>query len=405
VTADRLEVDVAVVGAGAAGAMAAIAAAEAGAKVALVAGPPGATTLSSGAVDLADAPEGPLERLPEDALARLSDRATELLSSEDGPYGQVGPRPTAVTSLGAARESWLLQRAQLDLARIPRPVIAVVDAGPARRFSASAIARSLARQEGLTAHTIDLKMPAGVDLEHPLLVARRLDDDEGLQGLLGEAIARDVDAAEEVGAVLVPPILGLDRSTEVARRLSEAAGAPVGEVLGSPGDPSGLRLARRLAALVEASGARHVRASVAGADCTEDRVEVLHVQGPEDIETVTAAAFVLATGGLSGGGLVLSERLAEPLLTLPISGLSLPVPANAHGVDPKALFGLDPAGPHQIQRAGVETDGELRPPGFSNVWCAGALLAGADPTVCGSGLGTALITGLLAGEMAARIAK
>jgi glycerol-3-phosphate dehydrogenase subunit B len=119
----------------------------------------------------------------------------------------------------------------------------------------------------------------------------------------------------------------------------------------------------------------------------------------------TADAYVLATGGILGGGIVGSEGdgLAEVVFGLPVAG---PV-ERSDWLRPEFT---DPAG-HPVYRSGVAVDAELRPvdPGGSilrsNLHAAGGILAGADPIAERSVDGIALATGRRAGLLAARSAS
>jgi glycerol-3-phosphate dehydrogenase subunit B len=69
------------------------------------------------------------------------------------------------------------------------------------------------------------------------------------------------------------------------------------------------------------------------------------------------------------------------------------------------------AGPHPLMAAGLRVDASLRPldssghPAWRNLCAAGSVLGGYDYITGRSGLGTALITGWLAGQEASRRAR
>ncbi len=115
----------------------------------------------------------------------------------------------------------------------------------------------------------------------------------------------------------------------------------------------------------------------------------------------TAGTFVIATGGILGGGLVTAEdgSVSEVIADLPVMS-----PLTRSDWFHRDV--LDPAG-HPIYRAGVEVDGAWRPLDSSgevvwdNITVAGGLLAGAEPIREHSLDGVAVATGFLAGRAAA----
>lgn len=436
---DVVKAEVAVIGGGAAGAMAALAAARVdGVGVALVAGRPGATAFSSGAVDLAGdvsftsltpvresmgrliagEPSQPLSRLGQVEGERLAKVVVEVLCVErDGRrlYNSRGLDQThqlAVTALGHLHTCWLSQAGQVNLRGWPGRTVGVAEivgsALPAWMITGLLGRAAAAAKLDAAFEPIDVQLPTWLDPGRPLLIARRLDDDETAVTRVGRAIA---DAVKErpVDVVLVPPWLGLDRTPAVVEALSEAAGVPVLEVLGRPGDPPGLRLHRLLEQATTDAGVEHIAGMAVTLNVSDDRVRSVEVRGGGVEVTLEAGVFVLATGGLAGGGIELGCAPTEVLLDLPLEldGLPLEPPASLYGAERSSFFETFLEASHPLCRAGVPCDTSLRPlrsgePAFSNLFVAGSLLAEHDPTVGRSGLATALITGYRSGELAAR---
>jgi glycerol-3-phosphate dehydrogenase subunit B len=113
----------------------------------------------------------------------------------------------------------------------------------------------------------------------------------------------------------------------------------------------------------------------------------------------TARRWVLATGGVAGGGL-----RAEPTGELCETALGLPVRAPAGRADWFAQRFLAEGG-HPVFSAGVAADSRLRPLDaagrvvYENVAVAGSAIAGFDPIREGCLEGVAVATGFAAGQL------
>jgi glycerol-3-phosphate dehydrogenase subunit B len=119
---------------------------------------------------------------------------------------------------------------------------------------------------------------------------------------------------------------------------------------------------------------------------------------------LTFDAAVLATGRFVGGGIARGARTVETLAGLPVSDGRSPLPDASGSV---AMAGEELGAPSSLFRAGVEVDGHLRAIDSERrpsrwLFAAGAVLAGADGAVDGTGLGFAAFTGWLAGQHAAK---
>jgi glycerol-3-phosphate dehydrogenase subunit B len=417
-----LTTDVVVVGGGLSGACAALGAREAGAEVLLVARAPGATALSSGAIDFAgaedDAPIGEAARrlaregrghpyaLLGDALVPAIDEALALLQRHLTALGVSGARTASdrnlwlATPLGRAKPAALAQDG--------------IAAGDLRNLSARearlgvvALAGAQAVEARLVAHGLtQLLAPLGKAVAIALDFYRQRDDAlrtlpeiaqdldrPGRRAALGESLARA--AAHAHATHLLLPTLGVEDPVASRAELERAAGVPVLEMLGAPPSVPGLRLQRALETALEKSGVR----SVCGIAERSSDGQVQIVRGV-DCEPVRAGAVVLASGRFLGGGIrcEVGGRLRETVFDLP---------ARAAGRDTLAalpnehLFAERAAGPHPGLAAGVEADSELR---AGAVFVCGAVLGGFDPARDEGGLGVCAVTGLFAGRRAARSA-
>lgn len=367
------EVDVAVVGAGAAGLAAALAAQKHGARVRVVGGPRGLSHLASGAWDHGDLKTIPGALRP--ALAAVRRDAERAVLHALGGYRAIpfraSDRPLVATAEGTLRHVLTADRNVLDLARLPRARVAVVGLPALPLWNARALARSLDEQAVLRG---DARRFFAVEIEH----ARRAHD-----VLLGGAeLARlhDMPRARErlavvlaraVGelpcdAVLLPPVLG-SRDELVVSHLERALGRPAGEVVAGRSIQSE-RLTARLEAALTHLDPERVREDALQLSLEDDRVilQTTHTR-------IVARSVALCTGrGLPG------VTQASMLLGV----------ATTHGV------AVDAEGRVRMG------DGSFSP----RVHAGGTLVAGLDPAR-GVALGLVAASGWCAGASAARTAR
>lgn len=410
--------DVAVIGAGLSGMMAAAAARARGASVALLADGHGALELSSGCIDLLGAtPAGDPVVRPWRALAELetdhpyrllgSDRvraglaAFQEISAQMGlPYSSAGAEENQwmATALGRLRPTYLRPPSARGLR--PGGLLWVVGIRSMPEFHPGVVAEGLRHslpETEILPVWVDLPPVNGQSLIHPLQVARHLDDQEGraalVQGLLAH---RPSPAAPRL--ILFPAVLGIDRTAEVQRALAEALGAQVAEVpLLTPSVP-GLRLAAGLRRYLERVGVDlRMGLQVTSAQLSGDRVESLQAGSAGGTVEIRPCAVVLATGGLLGRGFETEGRTVREVV------FGLPVESPLPGA--WASEELLPAAGHGFVRSGIRTGSDLRPEGYSNLYVCGRALAGYDPYAEGSGGGVALATGWYAGERAGGAAR
>jgi glycerol-3-phosphate dehydrogenase subunit B len=414
-----------------AGAMAALAASEAGARVVLVRRAPGATALSSGAIGVAP-DTGAGSAAPLASLRRPADVARRLAASRpDHPYAAVGAEALAgvddallfavralspllapprdaplllATAYGTAAQCALCQRSMEagDLLRV-KGVLAVAGFRGHLLFDAPLVAAGLARYRargGPETRAVEVDLPAGgLEAARPVDLARALERPGAAEGL-GAALRAALPAG--AGAVLLPPVLGLRPAARVPERVAEAAGIPVAETLSDVPSIPGIRLQDRIEAALREAGVAVVRGELAGTATPGAVVEV-------DGASVLARSWVLATGRFVGGGIVRRGTLVEPALRLPVQaaeGREAGVHLSARPA--ASLTVRDRRAPQPLLSAGLRVDASLRPldeagrPVHPRLFAAGAVLGGHEQATDGTGLGVAIVTGLLAGRAAAR---
>jgi glycerol-3-phosphate dehydrogenase subunit B len=233
--------------------------------------------------------------------------------------------------------------------------------------------------------TVDLP---DMDARHNLnglVLARNFDDPKWRAA----AIARIVAALEAAGAgsggagsggglgrVGLPAVLGLDDHAAAFEELRRRSPVEPFEMPLVPPSVPGMRLYYALrAALIAAGGRIKVGEWIANVDRDGPRVTGVATEAAVRAVSVRTGALILATGGLSGGGIAadLDGTLREIVLGLPVDA---PDRDDWFGHD-----AFDPNG-HPLERAGIRTDSDLRPlgpggePVFENVRVVGTLLAG-----------------------------
>lgn len=223
----------------------------------------------------------------------------------------------------------------------------------------------------------------------PVLWARRLDDEKRRAELAAHLARRMHDDPADL--YLLPPLLGITGSEIMHRILDTAVKGRVLELAGGPGWPPGLRVAEALGEALRGSGAAMIRGRVVEARQEGGGIAAVVTDGGEEVR---GRSYVLATGGLAGGGLRLEEEIRETALGLPLmlDGEWMRGSVGEIGVDRAALFDGQAGAAHPILGAGVHVDGSWRAMGpdgvpvHRNLWAAGSVVAR-----CGGLAGTSVV--------------
>jgi glycerol-3-phosphate dehydrogenase subunit B len=412
-----------------AGTIAALAARSRGRRVVLVRRAPGATALSSGMISVAPdlgalrgeplaARRPPLEAARRLAVARPDhpyavagvDRLAEALAFAAAELGAIlapleDRRAFLATAYGSAVGAGLCQRANAagDLRSI-RGVLAVAGFRGHAAFDAPLVAGGLARYRprgGPETRVIEVALPPDTGpLARPHELARALDAPGGAEAL-GDALRAALPAG--TGAVLLPPVLGLEVGADAAGRIAARAGVPVAETLSDVPSVPGLRLHRALEARLAYRGIQVLQGDVAA--LPEPGVAVVL----EDA-VVSAATWLLASGRFVGGGISRRGVLAEPALRLAVQAAEGRAAGVRLAVRPAASLTVrDRREPQPLLSAGLRVDAGLRPVDergrvvHPRLFAAGAVIGGHEQATDGTGLGVAILTGFLAGHAAARL--
>lgn len=407
--------DVLVIGAGPAGLVAALRAASAGAKTAIVAKGIGTTHWAAGWVDvLGYWPPGsphpipdPREAVralsaadPQHPYARAGLRALEeallafqrVAASEGIPYeGSLDRNLLVTTPSGSRRPTCLAPQAMLEGTRVDAGKTLIVGIRGVRDFYPAYVAANL-RAQGCVAQREIVEVPA-VYARHPqttVTLAAMLED----RPVRDELIRAVTPVAKGFDRIGFPAVLGITRHQEVVNEIGKALGTPVFEIPTLPPSVPGFRLFEALRRRLAGCGVRVIIGSeVVQRFADGDRLLGVGTEAAARTQRHTAGAFILATGGILGGGIVAGadEAVRETALGLPVHA---PVD-RASWFSPRALAHEG----HPIFRSGVPVNERLQPVGpqgdviFRNLYAAGAILAGADEWREKSHEGVALATG------------
>jgi glycerol-3-phosphate dehydrogenase subunit B len=413
-----------------AGSIAALCARSRGAKVLLARRSLGATALSSGAIDVAPDPSAPpgdlksqlvspelaarevartrpnhpyailvdkLERLKE-ALQFAAEQLPDILGA---PLSRNALLPTP---LGTVKPVGMAQSTQAgaDLASLPDS-IAVVQLSVNPSYDARLIARGLeeaaaALGRKLSASVVESRFYESIEdaLRGPYELAEMLDRAGAI-----ESFAHDLKLRlpSNVGALLLPSVLGR-RGKSLVQRLSQLLGGiPCFEILSSAPSVPGIRLQDALDAAVIREGISIIESQVGA---SPPGSFAFKLSGGQLLEP---GAAVLATGKFIGGGVVRAQRFREPVVDLPLFAGSRRAEDQYIG----DLLAEKVQGDHQAFRIGVRIDSSLHPLGADGapfdqrLFAAGSVISGYDPAADKTGLGVAIFTGYLAGEAAASL--
>jgi len=422
--------DILIIGAGLSGLMTAYTAAKAGQKTHVIAKGLGALHWTAGTVDLfgyppgartapirrpldyiadtltKEQPESPYALLGADRIAAALD-AFQALAAEIGLayYGAATPGDNLLlpTAAGAARPTYLAPAAQIggDLAR--KDPMLIVGFDGLSDFYPRLVADNLARQ-GQPARAAVLPMALLTDRidSNTLQQAAGMDDAQRRAKLIG-ALQQIVKPGERIG---LPPILGLQQHATAFQEVQAQMGATVFEIPLLPPSVPGTRLFTALREHLRAmgvsvdAGMEVINAhSTPGAGSTPG-----HVAWVESATSTprpyrhTAQRFVLATGGILGAGFNSDQhgRLWEVVFNLPLS-----VPQQRSQWFRPAFF--NPEG-HPVFAGGVRVNRALQPVDeaggllYENLWVVGDALANDDSILQRSLEGTAIATGVVAGQ-------
>lgn len=416
-----MQTDVVVIGAGLAGLVAGWQAARAGRRVRVVTKGWGATHWHAGCIDVLgyhpldnrrplESPASGVEQLmraePDHPYALVGltalDQALQALQALSAAagyplHGVINRNWRLPSAAGGVRPTCLAPETMIagDLQR--REPMLLVGFDPFLDFYAAFAADNLNAQGYLARDvTLDLPRPEQRRLVNGTNLAR-LFETEAFRAEVAEALKPRLADAARVG---FPAVLGLrgDRAVMVQMDLQARLGREVFEIPVLPPSVPGMRLHHILVAAIEQAGGRVFEGMEAvRVDAEGDRLTAVWTQAAARRVAHHAERYVLATGGILGGGIVAdaSGEVREVVCGLPVAA----VPEREDWFAPEFLA----PGGHPIYRAGLAVDEQLRPLDagrkvvYANLRAAGSTLARCDSVRERSFEGVALVTGFVAG--------
>lgn len=213
--------------------------------------------------------------------------------------------------------------------------------------------------------------------------------------MLVEKLAPKLGREELLG---FPAVLGLERHHAILHHLQARLGRKIFEIPTLPPSVPGIRLYRVLHALLQERGVELVIGyPVTAAKVQSRQVTAIITASPGRPVEYTGRHFVLATGGIGGGGLsaTAKQQLQEVIFQLPVDEQP-----GRDGWSREHL--LDPRG-QQYAYCGVQVNESLKAVDqkeqecFGNLYAAGSILAHCDPIAEKSGTGIDVATGYAAG--------
>jgi glycerol-3-phosphate dehydrogenase subunit B len=193
-----------------------------------------------------------------------------------------------------------------------------------------------------------------------------------------------------------PAVLGLKEHTAVIVDMQNQLNSTVFEISTLPPSVPGRRLLETLRqVLVDAGGHIIIGSRVIDGVIENGRATQIRFETASRPKTIKAANFVLATGGIYGGGIQTDAEGGLGRVWEPIFGLPVAAESNRHLWFAQNF--LDPKG-QPFANFGVRVNNRLNPvdeantPIADNLYIAGATIAGADWTRGRTGEGVALAT-------------
>ncbi len=441
--------DVLVIGGGMAGLVAGITAAEMNLDTLVVRKGEGATSMSSGAIDVAGYLRGastpflsPLEGIAaysqvypfhpysllssmerDDAGTWIKETFAWLTHILDGTsaatIGNLDRTHMALTVLGTKKPTCFVQTTMYT-ERLENNEEVLLFAGikGLPDFNSSAAAKSLMDQVISTGMGPRKIIHSNLECSpfqktfniSPIELARHIETEAGLIQII-EELRKQINQTD-ASLVALPPILGLRSPLQIKKRIEQETGVEVFELLSFPPSVPGHRLQRSLESVLKKKGGNLLLGHEAyDFEQEGNRIVNVTLQSPRRNHRVFPKTVILASGKYAAGGIVGDAAgLHESIFDIPIlDGAHIPV----NSTRPRNLtrnISIQSNG-HRLFECGVGVDDRLQPLSasgdcyLSNLYCAGSILSGYNYPIEKSGLGVALTTGRASGHLASDAVK
>lgn len=405
--------DILIIGAGISGLFAACIAAEKGKKVQMLSYGAGTLTIGGGIIDvLGYDDEGKFQSNPLQAMenvqpkhpyakvgAKTAKAALEsfLRITKEMGYPYIGSPEKNIwlpTAIGNFKPTCLVPKTMNTEAFFAADNILVVGFDTMKDFYATMAVNNMknrfAGKKNVEEFIVALNFEYGRDLRDisALDVAAWLETEKGQQAFVNQVKPHVKDNM----AIVLPPVLGRDPNYKVLDSLQEKLGCSLIEMSSLPPAVTGTRLDKMLIAYAKKHGVQIVeKAHVCGSEIVDGKCRAVITKGFDRERKFYADKFILATGGVYGGGIVANiGSMVEPVF-----GIDIAVPKVQTDWSNKNLFNDKK---QLFAQYGVEDNNNLTPLKTdgseiaSNVKVVGRSLAGYDFCFEKSGNGVALIT-------------
>lgn len=431
--------DIIVIGGGWAGFAAALEASSQGHSVTLVEKAPGATALSSGALDIADAylsvshffleEHLPIEKNMEELIRREKKHPYSLLVNNLGfgvfldflrgalqkttqalPLAWMGDlekNRLQITSFGNLKPTAMVQESMNDanVIAMNQAKLLIVGIRGYAPFQSQFIKDFLLQIQSEQpvpyiqfAGNLDVDVPGleGRSSLSELEIAQKLDQEDSFipfaQSLLSYL------QGKVYSHVILPPVMGLLNTELIIRTLKRITGLKVAETLSAQGIIPGLRLRNAIHKACESRGIQIILGEVKNIMKDKTKLQALEIESNGNLIRMNAEAFVLASGKFIGGGIRSNQGLEESIFGIP---LNVPFEVNSSLLTESNIFSSQ-----EIWKTGIRTHPLFQPlfsdgiNYFENVFAAGSILPGYDYIHGRCGGGVAITTGAYAGKNA-----
>lgn len=408
--------DVIVIGAGLAGLTAAAAAVRSGKSVTVLAKGAGTVAFGGGVIDLLGYVDGepvtnPLEgvrRLPEghpyvmagtnnviEAVAFFQD----LCKTAEYPLtGSSNANTWVPTAAGTLKPSCLVPYTMNTDNLKQAEHICVIGFAGLKDFFPSIVVKGLKQMTGYTdnceAIVVEHTIQGDRDVT-ALDLARWMETPEGEVQFTKQVR----DRISEGACLLMPPVLGSEPDYRLWRRLEETLKCRIIELAAAPPAITGSRLRKMLVKYLKSQGVKIIeQANVRRYEATHGRITAVATKHFGREQIYKAGAFIIASGGFLGGGLVAEpSRVFEPIFNLPVY----------QPKDEPSMRLFDQAG-QPFARTGVRVNNRMQPIDeagqvvWDNLFATGNVLADYDYCLEKSGNGVALVTAYIAAQNAVK---